>query len=74
MADSLIYPRTPKEYVHSNNNLVGGNGYGWVFGLPDYGQVSSPECGALPFRTALSGLSSPNCLRGEDWVYLNNWA
>lgn len=44
--------------------------YGWVFGLPEQGQISSDTCGAMPFRKG-DGLCSISCLRGEDIAFLN---
>lgn len=72
MAGTLILPEKPSEYVWDDYNLVD-TGYKWAFGLPSEGQLSSPTCGALPFRNG-TGLASPNCIRGEDWVFMDNWS
>lgn len=71
MSDTLVLPERPSEYVHDDYNLVD-SGYRWAFGLPSEGQLSSPTCGAMPFRKG-TGLCSPNCIRGEDWVFMDNW-
>ena len=72
MAGTLILPEKPSEYIIDSYDLVD-SGYKWAFGLPSEGQLSSPTCGALPFRNG-TGLCSPNCLRGEDWVFMTNWS
>ena len=36
MADALVLPKKPSEYVHEDYNLVD-SGYRWVFGLPNEG-------------------------------------
>jgi len=79
MADIIDFPVSPQEYFYDSRNLVD-RGWKWHFGLPTpdaAGAVplSTAECGAMPFRddTAVSGLISDKCLRGEDWVFLDNW-
>ena len=69
--NALILPEKPSEYVHEDYNLVD-SGYKWAFGLPSEGQLSSATCGAMPFRNG-TGLASPNCIRGEDWIFMQNW-
>lgn len=69
--NALILPEKPSEYLHDNYELVP-TGYKWVFGLPAEGQISSATCGAMPFRHG-TGLASPNCIRGEDWIFMHNW-
>lgn len=59
------FPTSPDAYRYWDNRLV--------FGLPAEGQLSSPTCGALPFRSG-TGLCSPNCIRGEDWAFLYSLA
>ena len=72
MSDSaLIYPENPDEYF-TYGWYVSPNGR-WKFGLPATPSSTSNTCGALPFRNG-TGLCSPNCLRGEDWVYMAEWA
>lgn len=47
---------------------------GWIFGLPTGGDLSSAECGAMPFRYSSKFQNTVNaqkCLRGEDWAFLN---
>lgn len=59
------FPTSPDAYRYWDNRLV--------FGLPAEGQLSSPTCGALPFRKG-TGRCSPNCIRGEDWAFLYSLA
>ena len=69
---ALIYPENPNEYF-TYGWYVSPTGYGWKFGLPATLSSTSNTCGAMPFRDG-TGLCSPNCLRGEDWVYMGEWA
>ena len=69
---ALIYPESPDEYF-TYGWYVSPTGYGWKFGLPATPSSTSNTCGAMPFRGG-TGLCSPNCLRGEDWVYMGEWA
>lgn len=43
-------------------------------GLPSEGEVSSQDCGAMPFRTEPTGRCAKRCIRGEDWAWFNLWA
>lgn len=75
MAEAIVYPKSPREYLHDNGANLVDRGYKWVFGLPQDSTLSSNTCGALPFRmqAGLSGVNAPNVLRGEDWEFLVNW-
>lgn len=75
MAEAIVYPKNPREYLHDNGANLVDRGYKWIFGLPQDGTLSSNTCGALPFRmqAGLSGVNEPKVLRGEDWEFLVNW-
>lgn len=54
----------------------------WIFGLPQNGEISSAECGAMPFRLSgdledyendISGVNLQRCLRAEDWAFFYNY-
>lgn len=54
----------------------------WIFGLPQSGDISSAECGAMPFRLSsdlsacgndISGVNLQRCLRAEDWAFLQTY-
>lgn len=74
-ATPLVYPQAPREYLHDGGSQLVDRGCRWAFGLPQDGQLSSPQCGAMPFRDASAdrGLSSRCCVRGEDWEWMFNW-
>ena len=48
------------------------NGWGTEWPAWKYGLVgeSQPHCGAMPFRVDREGFNSPQCLRGEDWAFI----
>ena len=62
----LTFPERPDEYITYGGNF---SSRGWTFGLPN----DPYTCGAMPFRKG-AGLASPNCPRGEDWVFMAEWA
>ena len=70
---ALIYPENPDEYFTYGWYVSPSSRNGWKFGLPATPSSTSNTCGAMPFRSG-SELCSPNCLRGEDWVYMAEWA
>ena len=69
----LTFPEKPEEYFSYGSYVNPDYGNSWVFGLPATPQSTSNTCGAMPFRSG-TGLCSPNCLRGEDWVFMAEWA
>ncbi len=71
---SLTFPEEPDEYITYGWYVQPyPQGHGWKFGLPATPSSTSNTCGALPFRSG-TGLCSPYCLRGEDWVFMAEWA
>lgn len=75
MATVLQFPQTPQEYVYTNGYNLVNTGWKWAFGLPPPGSIQGTSCGAMPFRSVgLSGLSSAYCIRGEDTVFMSEWA